>query len=143
MPRCQWYDTGRQQPFGACRDMLIERTRRYVTEVDTLRTVYGPEITGRQVIEEFTKMLLKYKEVDVHRGPPMELADLDTPLLHVDTTTHNDYVCAILAAAMVSPSPSSSEDESPEDDILPGDWRFPFFYHGNMSAYTITSSETS
>jgi hypothetical protein len=135
MPRCQRYDTGRQQPFEACRDMLLERTRRYVTEVDTLRTVYGPEITGSQAIEDFTKMLLKYKEVDVRCGPPMELADLDTPLLHVDTTTYNDHVCAILAAAMVSPSPSSDEDESPEDDILPGDWRFPFFYHGNMFAY--------
>ena len=34
---------------------------------------------------------------------------------------------------MTSPSPSSSEDESPEGGILPGDWRFPFFY--NMFKY--------
>ena len=25
MPRCQWYDTGRQQPFEACRDTLVEQ----------------------------------------------------------------------------------------------------------------------
>ena len=133
IPKSQWHHPGRQQPFGACRDMLIERTRRYVKEIDTLRTVYGPEIAGSQEVEDFTKMLLEYQEVDVRCEPPMQLIELDTPLLHVDTTTHNDSVCATIAAAMTSPSPSSSEDESPEGGILPGDWRFPFFY--NMFKY--------
>ena len=132
-PKSQWHHPGRQQPFGPCRDMLIERTRRYVKEIDTLRTVYGPEIAGSQEVEDFTKMLLEYQEVDVRCEPPMQLIELDTPLLHVDTTTHNDSVCATIAAAMTSPSPSSSEDESPEGGILPGDWRFPFFY--NMCKY--------
>jgi hypothetical protein len=42
IPKNQRHHPGRQQPFGACRDMLIERTSRYVKEIDTLRTVYGP-----------------------------------------------------------------------------------------------------